>query len=177
MSSEQSVVLHTLDIVHNGSIIARPSKTCKSPYVADVELDNNETTMVHTPSLGCCGLVEKQCNILVSKINATSKSKKQTCTHRAELAYFEENEHVEIIGVNPSLAEYIAESALVQNCIQGLTLLSPSSYSKQSTIMSSRFDFTGTCDNGQEFVLEIKNVPLADYVDVPKKERKQTKKM
>ena len=135
MSIKGTVILHSIDLVQNGFIISRPSKTCKSPYVADVELANNEITMVHTPSLGCCGLVERQCHILVSKIHNTSKSKKTTCTHRAELAYLEENEHVEIIGVNPSLAEYIAENALIHNCIQGLTLMSPSSYSKQTTIL------------------------------------------
>jgi len=37
--------------------------------------------------------------------------------------------------------------------------------------MNSRFDFAGIDENGTPFVLEIKNVPLADYVDVPKKDR------
>ena len=35
--------------------------------------------------------------------------------------------------------------------------------------MNSRFDFAGIDSNDKPFVMEIKNVPLADYVDVHKK--------
>jgi len=170
------IILHELYNVQPANIVARPSKSCKTPYVADafIERNENETTMVHTPSLGCCGLVEKGCNILVTPIIQTSKKKdKPKCTHRAELAYVYERNHVGIIGVNPALAEHIAENALVANCIYNLTLQSSTSYSKQTTLLNSRFDFSGICKDGREFVLEIKNVPLADYVDVPKKERKK----
>jgi DNA-binding sugar fermentation-stimulating protein len=37
--------------------------------------------------------------------------------------------------------------------------------------VDSRFDFTGIDCNGIPFIMEIKNVPLADYEDIPKKER------
>ncbi|MGA1048376.1 MAG: DNA/RNA nuclease SfsA, partial [Minisyncoccia bacterium] len=43
-------------------------------------------------------------------------------------------------------------------------------------VLNSRFDFTGVDENGREFIMEVKSVPLADYVDVPKKERKNYKK-
>ena len=34
-------------------IIKRPSKDCKSPYVADLNiLNTNENTLAHTPALG-----------------------------------------------------------------------------------------------------------------------------
>ena len=46
------------------------------------------------------------------------------------------------------------------------------SFAREIKIMSSRFDFAGIDETGKPFILEIKNVPLADYVDVPKKERK-----
>ena len=39
-----------------GTIVKRPSKHCKSPYVADVVLENGEEVIAHAPSLGCCGL-------------------------------------------------------------------------------------------------------------------------
>jgi len=38
--------------------------------------------------------------------------------------------------------------------------------------MNSRFDFVGIDKNGILFIMEVKNVPLADYVDCYKKDRK-----
>ena len=38
--------------------------------------------------------------------------------------------------------------------------------------VDSRFDFHGYDNNNQEFIVEVKTVPLADYEDIPKKERK-----
>ena len=129
------IILHELYNVQQANIIARPSKTCKTPYVADAVLDRHMTLasdiMVHTPSLGCCGLVEKGTTIIVSTIYTKNKSRaeKLTCTHRAELACVYENNHLGIIGVNPALAECIAENALIANCIRNLTLQTPYSYS------------------------------------------------
>jgi len=39
--------------------------------------------------------------------------------------------------------------------------------------VKSRFDFSGIDRDGNTFFMEIKNVPLADYVDCEKKERKK----
>jgi len=170
-------LLHEIPNLRPGSIASRPSKTCKSPYVADViTQDNGSALMVHTPSLGCCGLVEKGSMVYISEIKCSKKRSPQTkptCSHRAELASIQEGNHIQIIGVSPKLAETIAENALIANCIQGLTLRDPYSYTRETTMLSSRFDFAGVCKSGQEFVMEIKNVPLADYVDVPKKERRK----
>lgn len=170
------IILHQLPPLQLGEIISRPSKICKTPYVADVTCSNFEDPlMVHTPSLGCCGMVEKSSQILMSTIQNVRPRPdgKPRCSHRAELAYFDEREEKQIVAVNPALAEYVAESALYLNCINNLTLKDPYSYSRQTTYMNSRFDFSGTCKDGREFILEIKNVPQADYVDVQKKERKK----
>ena len=40
-------------------------------------------------------------------------------------------------------------------------------------MLNSRFDFAGIDKNGKYFVLEVKNVPLADYADVSSVERKK----
>ena len=169
------IILNEIPDITTAIIKSRPSKICKSPYVADARLINGDI-MLHTPSLGCCGLVEKESTVLISHIppkKTKKKDDKPRCTHRTELAYVYENKRVMVVGVNPKLAERIAETALICNCIQGLTLQTPHSYSREQTFLNSRFDFAGTTKSGQEFILEIKNVPLADYVDVPKKERKK----
>ena len=38
--------------------------------------------------------------------------------------------------------------------------------------VNSRFDFSGIDCNGKKFIMEVKNVPLADYEDITSKERK-----
>ena len=150
-----------------GIIVKRPSLHCKTPYVADVQIEDKEI-MGHSPSLGCCGLADKGATVLLSKIK--SKSKNIKCSHRIEVGMYKENDKEVYIGINPKLGESIAENALLCGLIHGLSNISK--YAKEKTIMNSRFDFIGLDMDKRPFVLEIKNVPLADYVDVPKKERK-----
>ena len=50
-------MLHTLPTLIKATVVNRPSKTIKSPYVADIKLEDGTTAMCHTPGLGCCGLV------------------------------------------------------------------------------------------------------------------------
>ena len=167
--------LFSLNEVTRGLITSRPSKTCKTPYVADIVIDGDDTSeeLCHSPSLGCCGLAEKGKAVILSKLT-TGKTK---CSHRVELAILTEERNPEreiIIGINPKLGETIAELCLQKDCVLGLTNIQ--SYRRETKVLNSRFDFTGVDENGREFIMEVKSVPLADYVDVPKKERKNYKK-
>ena len=167
--------LFSLNGVTRGLITSRPSKTCKTPYVADIVIDGDDTSeeLCHSPSLGCCGLAEKGKAVILSKLT-TGKTK---CSHRVELAILTEERNPEreiIIGINPKLGETIAELCLQKDCVLGFTNIQ--SYRRETKMLNSRFDFTGVDENGREFIMEVKSVPLADYVDVPKKERKNYKK-
>jgi len=177
-----SILLVDLKEVCRGEIVNRPSKKCKTPYVADVriEMDQDQEILGHSPSLGCCGLADKGAIVLMtptsgSASTSSSGSSKQTkqpvCSYRIDLAIYKEDDKEIIVGINPKLGETIAEEALKQNCIA--CLQNVKSYTREVKIMNSRFDFAGIDENGTPFVLEIKNVPLADYVDVPKKDRIQ----
>lgn len=162
------MILHELDDIHCGDVQYRPSKICKTPYVADV-LVNNVEFLGHSPSLGCCGLVEKGASVIVSRVS----SKKNKCEYRIDLSIYREpafpgNEI--IVGVNPKLGEALVEAALTNNCIDGLSHIQ--SYRREVPYLTSRFDFHGIDQTGREFFLEVKSVPLADYVNVSKKERK-----
>ena len=148
-----------------GTVLKRPSAYCKTPYVADVQIEN-EDILGHSPSLGCCGLADKGSAVILSKLEGG----KTKTSHRLELSIQKEGEYTTIVGINPRLGESIAENALKANCISGLQNIL--SYTRETTILTSRFDFTGIDENGCTFIMEIKNVPLADYIDVPKKERK-----
>ncbi len=164
-------MLYQIENPVQGLVVKRPSLHCKTPYVADIILedDNDTQIMGHSPSLGCCGLADKEATVVLSKID----NKKTKCSHRVELSVYKENNFQIYIGINPKLGEYIAEKALVMSFIQGLHNIKK--YAKEKTIMNSRFDFIGLDETRRPFVLEIKNVPLADYVDVPKKDRKKYK--
>jgi hypothetical protein len=57
-----SNIIFKLENLIKGTILQRPSKNIKSPYDADVLIEENsikEEVLAHSPSLGCCGLSEK----------------------------------------------------------------------------------------------------------------------
>ena len=176
-----SILLVDLKEVCRGEIVNRPSKKCKTPYVADVRIemdqdqDQDQEILGHSPSLGCCGLADKGAIVLMTptsgsaSTSSSGSAKQPVCSYRIDLAIYKEDDKEIIVGINPKLGETIAEEALKQNCIA--CLQNVKSYTREVKIMNSRFDFAGIDVNGTPFVLEIKNVPLADYVDVPKKDR------
>ena len=159
-----------LDNLFYGTIIKRPSSVSKTPYVADVTVEHTSTvTCCHTPSLGCCGMADAGSTVLMSKL----QNEKCISKYRAELSIYTEHHGEVIVGINPKLAETIAEECLKKNLIQNLTNVQ--SYVREKTYMNSRFDFAGIDSNGKEFIMEIKAVPQADYYDVDKKSRKNYK--
>lgn len=161
-----------------GEVIKRPSKHIKTPYVADIEICSDSSIILgHTASLGCCGLADAGARILMSPVNKTKKNKdKLYCEYRVYLSIIRENNLEIIVGIFPKLAEELTESALKNNLLSRLHNVK--TYKKETTIyvpglVDSRFDFSGIDENGIPFIMEVKNVPLADYEDVTVKERKK----
>lgn len=187
-------LLLKLDNLIEGTIIKRPSKFVKSPYVADIVplLDDNDTNtntnintiLGHTPALGCCGLSDAGSTILMQAIEPKPKSKskninenkeKLSCTYRVYLSILLERETEFIVGIHPKLAEELTESALKLNLLSKLQNIKK--YKRETVLyvedkIDSRFDFTGIDCNGIPFIMEVKNVPLADYEDITAKDRK-----
>jgi DNA-binding sugar fermentation-stimulating protein len=162
--------IYTLPKLYKGLVLSRPSKICKSPYLADVkiydDLDNiiEENVIAHSPSLGCCGLISTNVYVLCTKSESTKNKSKYIIQNIL-------NEDKSIIGVNPMLANPIVKSLLLNNKIdmfQNITQLKT-----EITIDDSRFDFTFLNEHGATVYLEVKNVPLAHVVDVSEKERKK----
>lgn len=146
-------------------IVKRPSSSCKTPYVADIEIDGC-AYLAHTPALGCCGLSDKGARVIVTRLDPSKKNK---CAYRVELAYVETRGREIIVGINPKLAETLIDNML--QCDTLSFLRGRDVFRREVTYLNSRFDFAGVDATGTPFVMEVKNVPLADYVDVPKKER------
>ena len=177
-------VLIKLDNLIEGQVVKRPSKYIKTPYVADILCENDSKVnevLGHTASLGCCGLADVNASVLIS-LSPESKSKSRNvknkanmkCTHTVYLSVLRSGDNEQIIGIHPKLAETLTEAALTSNLLTKLQNIRR--YRRETVIyikdkIDSRFDFTGIDQNGSPCIMEVKNVPLADYEDVTAKER------
>jgi DNA-binding sugar fermentation-stimulating protein len=172
-------LLMKIDDLIEGTIIKRPSKIIKSPYVADILTSETAEILGHTASLGCCGLADTGASILMAKIpNNKKQTEKPRCEYRVYLSLFVDKERNQetIIGIHPKLAEDLVEKALTCNYLSKLQNIR--CFKRETTIyvkdqVDSRFDFSGIDENGIPFIMEVKNVPLADYEDVTAVERKK----
>jgi DNA-binding sugar fermentation-stimulating protein len=165
-------MLYQLDNLVEASVVKRPSKQIKTPYVADVLLNNKEV-LGHSPALGCGGLADAGSTIFMIPANEKSK-----CDYTLYLSEVSDEDHPEekiIVGIHPKMAETLMEICLTQNMLSKLQNIR--GYRRETNLnipnlVHSRFDFTGVDETGRNFILEVKNVPLADYEDLPAKERK-----
>ncbi len=174
------MMLHKLDNLEKVKIISRPSKICKTPYVADIELSDGSIVQAHSASLGCCGLCEKDSYVYASPMLANCpQSKSKVCSYKIYLADYYEEKVVakekyirnQPIGIDPKLAETLVEKALTSNCFTSLQNIKK--HRREAKLGNSRFDFIGIDENDKYFILEVKNVPLADYADVCTSDRKK----
>ena len=167
----EKIILLEFNDIKKATIIFRPSKVSRTPYVADINIqDDDEIYQGHCPSLGCCGLCEKSSEVYVYTIVG---GKGSVCKYKVFLSnYIETSKNKSIyIGIEPKMAESIVENAIIKNCFNDLKYVK--CYKREVKIKScnSRFDFIGIDNNDKTFILEVKNVPLADYEDITKKEK------
>lgn len=185
------IILISLNNLVEASVIKRPSKIIKSPYVSDLKINNDDNNindsndsneyLGHSASLGCCGLADNGATVLVQLIDNSKNKKKDDdsklkCQYRIYLSIHKEDVNEVIVGIYPKLAEELFENALNKNLIS--KLMNIKEYKRETKVfienhVDSRFDFSGIDNNGIQFYLEVKNVPLADYEDLPAKEKKK----
>ena len=170
-------LLLKLENLIEGSVVKRPSKLIKSPYVADIITSLENTILGHTASLGCCGLADAGATVLMSPVPFKKKKDetKLSCEYRVYLSVILERDTEIVVGIHPKLAENLVEAALKANLLS--RLLNIKKYKREAAIyvegkVDSRFDFAGIDCNDIPFIMEVKNVPLADYEDITAKDRK-----
>tara|TARA_Y100000389_G_C17470694_1_gene530410 strand:- start:12085 stop:12897 length:813 start_codon:yes stop_codon:yes gene_type:complete len=159
-------IVFSVGNTYRGKVVNRPSKTCKSPYVADVELENGEIVISHAPSLGCCGYVDKD-----QYIYMTMHENPKTCSHVVQIAERNEKNTTYLVGVHPKTAEKIVNVCLEKGLID--TLLELKNIQSEQKYLNSRFDFVCNDKNGNKVIIEVKNVPCGDYEDILSKHRKK----
>jgi DNA-binding sugar fermentation-stimulating protein len=172
-----SSLMLKIDNLIEGSVIKRPSAYIKTPYVADIIPINSKTSILgHTASLGCCGLADVGASILMSPVPKTNKkTDKLCCEYRVYLSIIREKDNEIVVGIYPKLAEDLTESGLKNNLLSRLQNVRR--FKRETSIyvegkVDSRFDFSGIDCDGVPFIMEVKNVPLADYEDITSKDRK-----
>jgi len=134
---------------------ARPSKTCKSPYVADITIED-DTYLAHTPALGMNGYVAPGRKLLV----CPSTNTKGTCKYSVLASYDDENNIY--VGANPLHANKAFHEGLKQglfanefaNTIQIIPEHKPPN-------SCSRFDFKIINANSEITYVEVKSVLIA----------------
>ena len=163
------IKLFDIGEIIEGKVVKRPSKHCKTPYVADVTIDGKDEFMAHTAALGCCGLADVNASVLMTHV----ENKKNICKHKIMLSKIldEKTKNIQIVGIDPKLAEKIVHISLEKNLIN--VLKDHKKFNREVTKLNSRFDFAGIDQYNKEFILEVKNVPLADFIDCSSKERKK----
>ena len=163
------IKLFDIGEIIEGTVVKRPSKHCKSPYVADVTIARKYEVMAQTASLGCCGLADINASVLMTHV----ENKKNICKHKIMLSkILDENpKNIQIVGIDPKIAEKIVHISLEKNLIH--ILKDYKKINREVTKLNSRFDFGGIDQYNKNFILEVKNVPLADFIDCSAKERKK----
>lgn len=154
-------MLHTLPTLYKATVINRPSKTIKSPYVADIRLEDGTTALCHTPGLGCCGLVSCGRIIYVSKA-ANEKSK---TAYTAQVSECVDDEGAYNVGIHPMVSQHVA-SKLLDTVCTGVTWKSEVAISEHT-----RLDFVGTGPDGKKTYVEVKNAMISMSSQVREKRR------
>ena len=175
----QSKFMLKIENLIEGTVCKRPSAYIKTPYVADIiPLGKDNSILGHTASLGCCGLADVGATVLMAPVpeKNVKNDGKLHCEYRVYLSIIKERGQETIVGIHPKLAEELVESAIKNNLLSSLQNVL--TYKRETPIyvagkVDSRFDFTGIDCNDVPFILEVKNVPLADYEDITAKDRKK----
>jgi len=166
---KRKLIFQLKDVVR-ATVVNRPSKTIKSPYMADITLDSDLATSVlcHSPSLGCAGIIVPGTRAIVTpKTDKNSKSKSKYSLDLVDVGS-------SIIGVNPLTCNKMTRLALEDGLVQGLPCFEKSEIKAECSVGESRFDFKCVKDE-VEYFIEVKGVPCACIEDVPRSPSKKLK--
>ena len=162
MTLEKGTILHSYyqndneTSLEEGIVMKRPSASVKSPYMADIHLvEDCNTILAHTPSLGCNGYVDKTQKVLLFPKFGNPKTKS---SHSVEFAYDNGN----VVGTNPNISNTIIYNLFKEFKLDFITNYESSNVFKERTKGDSRFDIYIKDNDGVEHYIEIKTAPVKD---------------
>lgn len=143
--------IHTFPFLQRVEVIHRPSKSIRSPYVADIRLEDGTQALCHTPGLGCCGLVATGKYIYVSKaVNPKAKT-----AYTAQMAECTDAEGTYYVGIHPMVSQAMAAKLLDK--------IHPTATWKSEVKIDAhtRLDFVGVTVEGKKIYVEVKNAMIS----------------
>eukprot|EP00045_Choanoeca_perplexa_P003260 m.29531 g.29531 ORF g.29531 m.29531 type:complete len:355 (+) comp11953_c0_seq1:60-1124(+) len=149
-----------------GTLMKRPSKHIRSPYVGDATLPDDSEALVHVPGLEMGGLV-----VPGSRLRLLKKTGETKTGYSTELVFVDEPEsgaaRPALVAHNPLLANRLIKKALHDGIISELSHLKQYEIKAEAKITDSfRVDFAYR-DPGDgmaiKALVEVKSVCLADY--------------
>ena len=165
--NDSEKLLLSLGKLVQGTVLQRPSKHNKSPYVADVKLDDGEEEVIaHAPMLDLGGLIKPGTIVRMTKSKPGGKT-----SHSIQLVGFKEINCDIIttwIGAHPSLGNAVAKALLEGNYITNAIF----GDSDNSKIAQVQGEVTMKCKEetvrsdfvvNEKVVVEVKSCVCADY--------------
>lgn len=181
MSTEDKILVPSLYNVSKflkALVVNRPSKKIKSPYLADIKLFDSDDNLIdvehlaHSPTLGCSGLIAS--NVIVYVIEKGGSGEKGDDKRKSKYTIFNVaiSDPDIIIGVHPMVANDIFGSILKNNIMSEFE--GAKNIKREFKVLNSRIDFKFEIGEKKIF-LEIKNVPIANYLNADTTETKKVK--
>ena len=144
-------MLHTLPALQKAIVVKRPSASIKSPYVADIRLEDGSLALCHTPGLSCSGLVVPGRTIYVSKSSPKSKT-----AYTAQVSESVDSEGTYYIGIHPMVSQQMASKMLEKISSEAVWK------SEVAIEKHTRLDFVGTLSQtGKKIYVEVKNAMIS----------------
>jgi DNA-binding sugar fermentation-stimulating protein len=132
-------------------VLHRPSTVIKSPYVADIRLEDGTTALCHTPGLGCCGMVAPGRVIYVTKSSGSGKT-----AWAAQVAECTDRSGIYFVGINPMVCQHAAAKLLpLINADTAVVWKSEVTVSE-----GVRLDYVGSTESKKTYV-EVKTAMIA----------------
>jgi sugar fermentation stimulation protein A len=153
-----NTILYTYEnLIYNGKLIKRPSASVKSPYIADIYIEDTNV-LAHCPSLGVSGLLNDTCDFICSK----NMDPKRKSNYTIELIYLPSTKNiVTLTNTNPQFGNKIFNNILKNNLID--VYKNNKIIKSEKKYKDSRFDFYVKKENNKEEFIEIKSVVLCDF--------------
>jgi len=143
------MLVYTLPSLMGATVLCRPSKRVRSPYIADIELDDGTIGLCHTPGLGCAGLVAPGKRIYVSE-NYDTEIKTNWIAHVSEGLST-------MIGIHPQTTKEAIYTLLER--------IHPDAHWTANVIVKySLMDYVGYLPDGKKVYVELKMV-LSESMD------------
>jgi len=143
------MLIHTLPSLVGATVLRRPSAYIRSPYVADIELDDGTLSQCYSPGLGCGGLIAPGKRIYVSE-NYDDSVKADWIAQISEGLST-------MIGIHPTVTHQAIHPLLHK-------IHPDAEWTTNLIVKYSRIDYVGYCPDGKRVYVQIKTV-LADPIN------------